>query len=209
MPSSAKFHWETVVQSSLEKVRKYQCFFWNLAARCETPMRAPRSQPAIRYLRTCGSGSDIFNANHMFQNPLKYSPSLCVEILEFNFNIDMLGAREYKDPTGHNLRLGMHMHFWVKHNHRIFLVRALTILLPPVCLRSTHFTAVGTHVWNFRHLGKRLPIKLTVGIPPCEKKLAGRSFFSKLGLAGSGARKPRREFEGSALKPFFTCCFEA
>ena len=35
-----------------------------------------------------------------------------------------------------------------------------------------------------------------------KKKLAGRSFFSKLGLAGSGARKPRREFEGSALEPF-------
>ena len=27
--------------------------------------------------------------------------------------------------------------------------------------------------------------------------------FSELGLAGSGARKPRREFEGSALEPFF------
>ena len=36
-----------------------------------------------------------------------------------------------------------------------------------------------------------------------QKKLAGRSFFSKLGLAGSGARKPRREFESSALEPFF------
>ena len=34
------------------------------------------------------------------------------------------------------------------------------------------------------------------------KKLAGRSFFSKLGLAGSGARKPMREFKGSTLKPF-------
>ena len=36
-----------------------------------------------------------------------------------------------------------------------------------------------------------------------QKKLAGRSFFSKLGLAGSGSRKPQREFEGSALEPFF------
>ena len=36
-----------------------------------------------------------------------------------------------------------------------------------------------------------------------QKKLAGRSFFSKLGLAGSGVRKPQREFEGSALEPFF------
>ena len=36
-----------------------------------------------------------------------------------------------------------------------------------------------------------------------QKKLAGRSFFSKLGFAGSGARKPRREFKGSALEPFF------
>ena len=36
-----------------------------------------------------------------------------------------------------------------------------------------------------------------------QKKLAGRSFFSKLGLAGSGARKPQQEFEGSALEPFY------
>ena len=42
-----------------------------------------------------------------------------------------------------------------------------------------------------------------------QKKLAGRSFFSKLGFAGSGARKPQREFEGSTLEPFFLCCFEA
>ena len=27
--------------------------------------------------------------------------------------------------------------------------------------------------------------------------------FSELGLAGSGARKPRWEFKGSALEPFF------
>ena len=27
--------------------------------------------------------------------------------------------------------------------------------------------------------------------------------FSELGFAGSGARKPRREFEGSALELFF------
>ena len=36
-----------------------------------------------------------------------------------------------------------------------------------------------------------------------QKKLAGGVIFSKLGLAGSGARKPQREFEGSALEPFF------
>ena len=77
-------------------------------------MRAPRSLPAIRYLRTCGSGSDIFNANHMFQNPLEYSPSLYIEILEFNLNIDMLGTRDDKDPTGRELRNGMHTHFWLK-----------------------------------------------------------------------------------------------
>ena len=50
----------------------------------------------------------------MFQNPLEYSPSLYVEILEFNFNIDMLGARDDKDPTGRELRIGMHTHFWLK-----------------------------------------------------------------------------------------------
>ena len=36
-----------------------------------------------------------------------------------------------------------------------------------------------------------------------QKKLAGRSFFSKIGLTGSGACKPQWEFEGSALEPFF------
>ena len=36
-----------------------------------------------------------------------------------------------------------------------------------------------------------------------QKKLAVRSFFSKLGLAGSGARKPQWEFAGSTLEPFF------
>ena len=36
-----------------------------------------------------------------------------------------------------------------------------------------------------------------------QKKLAGRSFFSKLGLTGSEAHEPRWEFEGSAVKPFF------
>jgi len=33
--SSSEFHSETVVLLSLDEVRKYQCFFWNLAARCE------------------------------------------------------------------------------------------------------------------------------------------------------------------------------
>ena len=36
-----------------------------------------------------------------------------------------------------------------------------------------------------------------------QTKLAGRSFFSKLGLAGFGVHKRRWEFEGSALEPFF------
>ena len=38
-----------------------------------------------------------------------------------------------------------------------------------------------------------------------QKKLAGRSFFSKLGLAGSGAHKARQEFDrkDSAFEPFF------
>ena len=38
----------------------------------------------------------------------------------------------------------------------------------------------------------------------CSKKKVGwEVIFSELGFAGSGARKPRREFEGSALEPFF------
>ena len=39
------------------------------------------------------------------------APSLCIEILEFNFNIDMLGAHEYKDITGCKLHYGMYTHF--------------------------------------------------------------------------------------------------
>ena len=36
-----------------------------------------------------------------------------------------------------------------------------------------------------------------------QKKVGWEVIFSELGFAGSGARKPRREFEGSALEPFF------
>ena len=36
-----------------------------------------------------------------------------------------------------------------------------------------------------------------------QKKVGWEVSFSELGFAGSGARKPRREFEGSALEPFF------
>ena len=36
-----------------------------------------------------------------------------------------------------------------------------------------------------------------------QKKVGWEVIFSELGLSGSGARKPRREFEGSALEPFF------
>ena len=35
------------------------------------------------------------------------------------------------------------------------------------------------------------------------KKIGWEVIFSELGLAGSGACKPQREFEGSALEPFF------
>ena len=36
-----------------------------------------------------------------------------------------------------------------------------------------------------------------------QKKVGWEVIFSELGFAGSGARKPWREFEGSALEPFF------
>ena len=36
-----------------------------------------------------------------------------------------------------------------------------------------------------------------------QKKVGWEVIFSELGFAGSGAHKPRREFEGSALEPFF------
>ena len=45
---------------------------------------------------------------------------------------------------------------------------------------------------------------LTLWGSTCSKKKVGWEVdFSELGFAGSGARKPRREFEGSALEPFF------
>ena len=36
-----------------------------------------------------------------------------------------------------------------------------------------------------------------------QKQVGWEVIFSELGFAGSGARKPWREFEGSALEPFF------
>ena len=36
-----------------------------------------------------------------------------------------------------------------------------------------------------------------------QKKVGWEVIFSELGFAGSGARKPRGEFKGSALEPFF------
>ena len=56
---------------------------------------------------------------------------------------------------------------------------------------------------DIRQIKKPVQIDYTLEKYMQQKKLAGRSFFSKLGLTGSGARKPRREFEGSALEPFF------
>ena len=35
------------------------------------------------------------------------------------------------------------------------------------------------------------------------KNVGWEVIFSELGFAGSGARKPRKEFEGNALEPFF------
>ena len=45
---------------------------------------------------------------------------------------------------------------------------------------------------------------LTLWGSTCSKKKVGwEVIFSELGFAGSGARKPWQEFEGSALEPFF------
>ena len=41
-----------------------------------------------------------------------------------------------------------------------------------------------------------------------QKQVGWEVIFSELGFAGSGARKPRRELEGSALD-FFAACSEA
>ena len=42
--------------------------FFNLEGRCETLQAVPRSQPAIRFNCTAGTGSEILNTNHMFPN---------------------------------------------------------------------------------------------------------------------------------------------
>ena len=42
-----------------------------------------------------------------------------------------------------------------------------------------------------------------LGMYTQQKKVGWEVIFSELGFAGSGARKPQREFEGSALEPFF------
>ena len=36
-----------------------------------------------------------------------------------------------------------------------------------------------------------------------QKKVGWEVIFSELGSTGSGVHKPRQEFKGSALKPFF------
>ena len=41
------------------------------------------------------------------------------------------------------------------------------------------------------------------GVHAAKKKVGWEVIFSELGFAGSRARKPRWEFEGSALEPFF------
>ena len=51
--SSANFHWETGVKLSLEKVRKDQSFFSNLAWRCETFRKVPRSRAVIWFKCPC------------------------------------------------------------------------------------------------------------------------------------------------------------
>jgi len=43
----------------------------------------------------------------------------------------------------------------------------------------------------------------TFGEVHAAKKVGWEVIFPELGFAGSLARKPWREFEGSALKPFF------
>ena len=54
-----------------------------------------------------------------------------------------------------------------------------------------------------RQIKKPVKIDHTLEKYMKQKKVDGRSFFPKLGLAGSGARKARREFKGSTLEPFF------
>ena len=50
-----------------------------------------------------------------------------------------------------------------------------------------------------RQIKKPVLIDYTLEKYMQQKKLAGRSFFPKLGLAGSGACKTWQEFEGSSL----------
>ena len=54
-----------------------------------------------------------------------------------------------------------------------------------------------------RHIKSQCNFMTLLGKYVQRKKVGWEVIFSELGFAaGSGARKPRREFEGSALKPF-------
>ena len=51
----------------MKKSENPNAFFPN-KGRCETLQAVPRSQPAIRFNCTAGTGSEILNTNHMFPN---------------------------------------------------------------------------------------------------------------------------------------------
>ena len=54
-----------------------------------------------------------------------------------------------------------------------------------------------------RHIKMSVKIDYTLEEYVQQKKVGWEVIFSKLGFAGSGVHKLQREFEGSALEPFF------
>ena len=54
-----------------------------------------------------------------------------------------------------------------------------------------------------RHVKSQFKFVTLLGKYTQQKQVGWEVIFSELGFAGSRARKPRREFEGSALEPFF------
>ena len=50
---------------------------------------------------------------------------------------------------------------------------------------------------------KLITLKLGEYVHMQQKKVGLEVIFSEHGFAGSGARKPQREFKGSAIEPFF------
>ena len=92
------------------------------------------------------------------------------------------------------------VHIFVERLDSCFLTHIKKYMTPIHALMFEKHVKMCVYI---RQIKKPVQIDYTLEKYMQQKKLAGRSFFSKLGLAGSGARKPWWEFKGSALEPFF------